>query len=122
MRKKMTALVVGIALAFAGGIVGTSAAYAYPSNCTGGKVCLYDYYDFVGQLGWRAAGVGLQNISSANNDAMASWANSTGTNAAWYKGLNGQGQCFTMRAASQNSALSIFDRDTASSWKTTRGC
>ncbi|WP_084515758.1 peptidase inhibitor family I36 protein [Microbacterium luticocti] len=119
-KRSIAAALVGAALTISA--IGTSAAYAYPADCTGGKVCLYDYYDFVGQLGWRAAGVSLANISSANNDKMASWANSTSTNAAWYEGLNGSGTCHTMSKQSQNSALDIFTRDTASSWKTNGGC
>jgi len=110
------------AVGVAGSLLLGTGVSAWPADCGSGRVCLYDYYDFVGQLGWRSAGNGISNISSANDNKMASWSNHTGTNAAWYDKVNANGGCWTMGAQSQNSALAIWERDTASSWKTDGGC
>lgn len=61
-------------------------------------------------------------MASINQDKTASWANRSNYNGAWYKSLNGGGTCFDMIAHGDDRTLSIFNRDTASSWRTNHGC
>ena len=103
------------------GAIGTS-AQAWPGDCGSGRVCLYDSYDYVTQLGWRSTGFAQQNISSTNNDRMASWANHTSKNGAWYSNSNAGGDCTDMNSGVQNPALGILSRDKASSWRGTANC
>lgn len=121
MKTKKALTLMATAVLLAGGLLSSPAAAGTGDDCPSGAACLYDYYNFDGLLGWRNPGMPRTAISSANNDKMASWINKMSTNGAWYKDVSG-GPCFTMGANTVNSALSIFDRDTASSWKTTGGC
>lgn len=96
-------------------------AAAQSSSCRG-LVCLYDHNGYRGFLGSRNAGIGLMNISRQSNDRMSSWINNTRSNAAWYSKANGEGTCHTMRAMSRNDYVGWRWNDTASSWRTNRGC
>lgn len=116
------ALVLLAFVAVTGSLLVGGSANAWSTYCSSGRVCLFDYNDYVGPLGWRNAGNPLENISAGNNDKMASWENHTSTNAAWYRDANGSGPCHNMMAGTRFAAEPLLDRDTASSWKTTRGC
>jgi len=102
--------------------VATGAASAWGSCNTSGRVCLFRNTSGSVELGWRSAGGGLVNISSGNRNEMSSWKNSSGTNAAYYHGLNGGGTCRTMSANSNSNYVGDSNNDQAESWRTNRGC
>ena len=53
---------------------------------------------------------------------MSSWENKTGTNAAFYYGVNGTGTCVTMKAGYEHHYVGAGANDQMSSWRTDRGC
>lgn len=87
-----------------------------------GEVCIYDGNNWVGFLGARPAGGGIQNVSSSANDHMDSWENNIGNNAAWYHDSGGSGTCRTMSAGAEDDNINFVDSDELSSWKTNAGC
>ncbi len=121
MKLKTAFAVLAITTVLAGTVTATSAVAGSGADCPSSNVCLYDYYNFDGLLGYRPSGMSRTSISSTNNDKMASWINKMTTKAAWYPEYSG-GPCYTIAENSTDSALAIGWRDTASSWKTTGGC
>lgn len=99
------------------GFAGAAVANAAPSDCSGGRVCVYDNINYRTQLGWRAAGFALQDVSSGNNDKMSSWSNNSGTNACWYTSANGGGVGLAMNQYTDNPDVGWPWNDTMSSWK-----
>ncbi len=118
MNKKLIARGAAILLGVSSlAMVGVGAAVAYPGDCTSNRVCVYDNADFNTQLGWRAPGFALTNVSSGNNDKMSSWANSSSGNACWYIDVGGAGGGIDMPKHSQNSYVGATLNDKMSSWK-----
>lgn len=110
---RLTAITVAVAaVGFAG--VGAAAAVTQPSDCSAGRVCVYNDQNFFNQLGWRSEGFATQNISSTNNDKMTSWANNTGTRGCWWTDQNGGGTKRYLYANSNNAKVDL--NDTMSSW------
>jgi hypothetical protein len=121
MRKAIALLAVAFIIGT--GAIGSSASAAdWPDDCGSGRVCLYDYNNFDTQLGWKSTGFALTDISATNNDRMASWANHTSKNGAWYSNASGGGDCTDMNSGVQNAALGILSRDKASSWRGNKNC
>ncbi len=111
---------IGIALTLSSLILAPS-ALAYQSSCAAARACLYDNANYGGWLGQRAAGNPLENISTANNDRMSSWANKTSSNGAWYEHRDGGGFCRSMwRYSEANVDWGVNDR--ASSWRVNGAC
>ena len=98
------------------------AAHAGSSSCPSARVCLYADNNFSSLLGYRSAGGGRVNISSASDNQMDSWENKTATNARWYHDPNGGGKCVTMSHNSEDANINFLDSDTASSWATDGSC
>lgn len=93
------------------------------SDCPSARVCVFQSAGFSGALlGYRQAGVPLQDVSLPNNDRMSSWGNKTTTNARWYQHAGGGGFCLTMAAGGTNSYVGDGYNDQMSSWATNRGC
>ena len=106
----------------AAGLVAPGAASAM-TDCGGTyNICIYDNNDWSGQLGRRAPGGGVVNVSGTANDRMDSWTNGSGTNSAWYYDANGTGNCTTMAAHSSDPNINVFASDELTSWRTNRGC
>lgn len=118
MSKRMIARAAAVLLAVGSlGAVGAAVANAAPSDCSSGRVCVYDNINYSTQLGWRAAGFALQDVSSGNNDKMSSWSNNSGTNACWYTNANGGGIGLAMNQWTDNPDVGWPWNDTMSSWK-----
>ncbi|MFI9643580.1 peptidase inhibitor family I36 protein [Micromonospora sp. NPDC051925] len=115
-------LLAGAVIA-AGGLAFPAAASAgNPAFCGSNLVCIYDGNNWVGFLGSRGPGGGIENVSAAANDHMDSWENRTSTNAAWYYDHDGGGACVNMSKLSEDDNINVFDSDELSSWRTDRGC
>ncbi|WP_299091081.1 peptidase inhibitor family I36 protein [uncultured Microbacterium sp.] len=109
---RLTAITVAVA---AVGFVGVGvASAAMPSDCSAGRVCVYNDENFFNQIGWRSEAFVTQNISSTNNDKMTSWANNTATRGCWWTGSNGSGTKRFLYANSTNAKVDL--NDTMSSW------
>ncbi len=120
MSKRMMARAAAVLLAVGGSLGaagGAAVANAAPDDCSGGRVCVYDNINYSTQLGWRAAGFALQDISSGNNDKMSSWSNNSGTNACWYTDANGGGVGLAMNQYTDNHDVGWPWNDSMSSWK-----
>lgn len=120
--KKLCASLAVVAAGFGFAQPAQAALQAAPKKCGGNLVCLYAHADYGGFLGSRRAGLGLMNISPKANDKMSSWINRTTRNASWFEHTNGKGKCYTMRQNSINNFVGWPPNDTASSWRTNRGC
>lgn len=119
-RVKLSVLLAAAVLGLgAGGLSASAGSSLCPSN----RVCTYVNHEWVGLLGYRAAGGALVNVSSGANDQMSSWENKTATNARWYFNANGGGACRNMLA---NRELNISwyggDNDQMTSWATNGAC
>lgn len=114
-------LIAGAALVGTIGLVPPVAQAGNP-DCGDDHVCIYDGNDFVGFIGERSEGEGLENIRSAYNDKMDSWENKSRQDAAWYHDINGNGNCVEMDARNEDDNINFFDSDELSSWRTDSGC
>ncbi len=113
----------GLILAAGIGLSGAALVAEAGSNlCASNRVCVYVDANFSGLMGTRSPGGALVNVSSLNNDKMSSWENKTGTNAAFYYGVNGTGTCVTMKAGYEHHYVGAGANDQMSSWRTDRGC
>ncbi len=117
-------IALGAALATA--LIGIAVSPGVAGNqiyCSGSWVCVYKHKDFEVPLGYRTAGFFLQNISAANDNEVSSWENRTSTNARWYTGSNGSGNCHTMARFSELGFMNPFTQnDQMSSWAGNGGC
>ncbi len=118
---KMKKLCAALAVV-AAGIGFAQPAQAAAKDCGTNLVCLFEHKDFGGLLGSRRAGLSLMNLSDRANDMMSSWMNRTSRNAAWYQHADGKGKCYTMRQYSIQNYVGWPANDTATSWRTNRGC
>jgi hypothetical protein len=113
--------VVTTVLAVATAIAPT-ASQAGSGLCPANRVCIYDHADWVSLLGYRKAGGGTTNLSSASNDKMSSWENKTGTHGAWFTDANGGGWCRTLHRNEELNYVSRDLNDAMSSWRTSSAC
>lgn len=121
-RGKKAGILLFVAVSIVGTVATGSAAFASIGECEEGRTCLWDNADYDNYIGSRPPGGDISNVSPGAADRTSSWANRSGTNAAWYKDQFGDGQCFNMPAHQRNPELGFFDRDTLSSWRTNHGC
>lgn len=120
---KVRSIVVAAALALVGFGTSLQDADAGSNLCPANKVCIYVDHEWVGLLGYRSAGLGLQNVTTKSNDRTSSWENKTATNARWFHDANGAGTCRTMIAQSElNITWYGGDNDKLTSWATNGAC
>lgn len=103
-------------------VVAPAVATAGSNLCPSNSGCIYTDNNFVGLLGYKAAGATYSNVSSGANDKMDSWENKAYGAGAWWYDQNKQGKCYTMYARSDNPNLGVFPSDELSSWRMNGGC
>jgi hypothetical protein len=85
-------------------------------------VCIYSNNDWIGEIGDRASGGAVVNITSTYNDEMDSYWNETSSNARWYYNPNGGGACNNLPAAHKDNNINVLSSDELSSWATNGAC
>ncbi|MEV8373996.1 peptidase inhibitor family I36 protein [Kribbella sp. NPDC056861] len=129
LRNRIGLIAVATATISAGAVVAASTPAQAEEACYANKICIYaggtghDGGAYNTELGYRAPGVGLANISAGNRNRLSSWKNRSNTGARFYYSLNGSGTCVSMRAFAQASAsASNPDDNQAESHAYTRSC
>ncbi|CAB4549971.1 MAG: hypothetical protein F2534_05250 [Actinobacteria bacterium] len=121
MRKRR--LLVLIPLTASSFLATNSSSSSAGSNlCPANRVCIYSDNNWVGLLGFRAAKLGIANVSAGANDKTDSWENKTATDARWYYDTNGGGNCHTMARNTERANLAWGPSDELSSWATNGRC